>query len=64
VLWWKTLRSLALKGRRCESWEEIVRAVERTTTYWNAHRRPSFWSRQRRPQARRQPSIALLPNAA
>jgi hypothetical protein len=25
--WWKTLRSLALKGRRFETWQEIVEAV-------------------------------------
>ena len=38
--WWKVLRSLALKGRRFETWEEIVQAVARATTYWNAHRHP------------------------
>ena len=27
--WWKVLRSLALKGRRFETWEEICQAVER-----------------------------------
>jgi hypothetical protein len=26
--WWKVLRSLALKGRRFETWEEVCRAVE------------------------------------
>ena len=31
--WWKTLRSLALKGRRFENWQEIVQAVEQATTY-------------------------------
>jgi hypothetical protein len=29
--WWKVLRSLALKGRRFESWEEVCRAVEEAT---------------------------------
>jgi transposase len=29
--WWKALRSLALKGRRFERWEEICQAVERAT---------------------------------
>ena len=26
--WWKTLRSLALKGRRFETWEEICEAMD------------------------------------
>ena len=29
--WWKILRSLALKGRRFETWEEIVQAVDAAT---------------------------------
>lgn len=37
---WKMLRSLALKGRRFESWEEIAQAVERATAYWDDHRHP------------------------
>jgi hypothetical protein len=33
--WWKVLRSLALKGRRFESWEEVCQAVREATVYWN-----------------------------
>ena len=62
--WWKVLRSLALKGRRFESWEEIAQAVARATAYWNAHRHPFVWGRRRRHKPRRQPGIALLPKAA
>jgi transposase len=62
--WWKVLRSLALKGRRFETWEEIAQAVERATAYWNAHRHPFVWGRRRRHQPHRQPGIALLPPAA
>ncbi len=62
--WWKVLRSLALKGRRFETWEEIAQAVARATAYWNAHRHPFFWGRRRRHQPRRQPGIARLPKAA
>ena len=29
--WWKVLRSLALKGRRFETWDEVCRAVEAAT---------------------------------
>src|SRR5215217_7998184 len=39
--WWKVLRSLALKGRRFETWEEIVQAVARATTYWTPTGTPS-----------------------
>ena len=46
--WWKTLRSLALKGRRFETWEEVVTAVEAATAYWNAHKHPFVWGRRRR----------------
>jgi transposase len=36
--WWKTLRSLAIKGRFFESWEQIEEAVARAVDYWNEHR--------------------------
>jgi len=58
--WWKTLRSLALKGRRFESWSEIGEAIRAATTYWNAHRHPFFWGRRRRHRPLRRPGIALL----
>lgn len=57
--WWKVLRSLALKGRRFETWEEVCQAVREATAYWNAHRHPFLWGRRRRHQPRRQPGIAL-----
>jgi hypothetical protein len=31
--WWKTLRSLALKGRRFETWAEVEQAIEAATAY-------------------------------
>jgi transposase len=64
--WWKILRSLALKGRRFESWEDVCRAVAEATTYWNAHRHPFVWGRgrRRRRRAARQPGIAVLPKVA
>lgn len=58
--WWKILRSLALKGRRFETWQEIVEAVEQATVYWNAHRHPFVWGRRRRHQPRRSPGIAVV----
>jgi len=42
--WWKLLRSLALKGRRFETWDEIEAAIERVTAYWNVHRHPFVWT--------------------
>jgi transposase len=59
--WWKVLRSLALKGRRFETWEEVCRAVEEATAYWNKHRHPFVWGRRRRHRPRRQPGIAAVP---
>jgi hypothetical protein len=59
--WWKTLRSLALKGRRFESWEDVQEAIRRATTYWNDHRHPFVWGRRRRHQLRRQPGLAVVP---
>jgi transposase len=57
--WWKVLRSLALKGRRFETWDEVCQAVREATAYWNAHRHPFIWGRRRRHQPRRRPGIAL-----
>jgi transposase len=62
--WWKVLRSLALKGRRFETWDDVCAAVERATAYWNAHRHPFVWGRRRRHTPRRRPSVARLPQAA
>lgn len=62
--WWKTLRSLALTGRRFESWEEIVQAIREATRYWNAHRHPFVWGRRRRRQPQRRPGIAQVANVA
>jgi hypothetical protein len=60
--WWKSLRSLALKGRRFETWEEICQAVARATAYWNDHKHPFVWGRRRRHRLRRKPGIALGAN--
>jgi len=62
--WWKVLRSLALAGRRFESWDDICKAIAQATAYWNAHRHPFVWGQRRRHRPRRQPGIALLPMAA
>jgi transposase len=59
--WWKVLRSLALKGRRFETWDQICEAVRRATEYWNAHKHPFIWGRRRRHQPRRRPGIGQLP---
>lgn len=59
--WWKTLRSLALKGRRFATWAEICGAVEAATQYWNAHRHPFVWGRRKRRHHSRPTGIACLP---
>ena len=48
--WWKVLRSLALKGKRFETWQQIEEAVEAATAYWNAHKHPFVWGQRRRHQ--------------
>ena len=60
--WWKILRSLALKGRRFETWPEIEQAVRRATAYWNEHKHPFLWGRRRRHHTSRRPGIATVPN--
>jgi hypothetical protein len=62
--WWKVLRSLALKGRRFESWPEVCQAVAAATAYWNTHRHPFLWGQRRRHRPRRRAGIGLLPKVA
>jgi len=62
--WWKVLRSLALKGRRFETWEEVCRAVDKATAYWNNHRHPFVWGHRKRRRAARRAGLARLPLAA
>jgi transposase len=63
--WWKVLRSLALKGRRFESWADIEHAIRAATAYWNQHRHPFVWGRRRKPRhPHRRSGIALCPNVA
>jgi transposase len=62
--WWKVLRSLALKGRRFETWEELAAAVREATAYWNAHKHPFVWGRRRRHRPARKAGIGLVPPAA
>ena len=67
--WWKILRSLALKGRRFTTWEQIEQAVQDATAYWNAHKHPFHWGRRRRQQTARlrtarSAGLATLPKAA
>jgi transposase len=49
--WWKVLRSLALKGRRFETWEAVTNAIEAATAYWQAHKHPFRWGQRRRHRA-------------
>jgi transposase len=60
--WWKILRSLALKGRRFETWGGIWQAVKLATAYWNKHKHPFHWGRRRRHRPRRTSGIALTPS--
>lgn len=59
--WWKVLRSLALKGRRFETWDQVCEAVEKATGYWNSHKHPFRWGRRRRHRPKRLSGIATVP---
>lgn len=41
--WWKQLRSLALKGRRFETGDELIEALTAALDYWHQHRHPYHW---------------------
>ena len=62
--WWKVLRSLALKGRRFETWAEVEHTVRRATKYWNTHKHPFVWGRRRRHRTARRLGLAAAPNVA
>ena len=62
--WWKVLRSLALKGRRFEGWDDLCAALAAGTDYWNRHRHPFVWGRRKRRRAARRAGLAHLPLAA
>lgn len=62
--WWKVLRSLALKGRRFESWAAVCQAIREATAYWNQHRHPFVWGRRRRHKAHRAQGVAIVPQVA
>jgi transposase len=59
--WWKVLKSLALKGRRFRTWDEVREAVAAATGYWNGHRHPFVWGRRRRHRPKRRPGVARVP---
>jgi transposase len=46
--WWKQLKSLALKGRRFETVDELSTSLLQALAYWNAHQHPYLW--KKRPQ--------------
>jgi len=46
--WWKQLRSLALKGRRFETLDELTQALKDSLDHWNKHCHPYTW--KKRPQ--------------
>jgi transposase len=48
--WFKQLRSLALKGRRFETLDELTEALNAALDYWNAHRYPYRWKKKPKEQ--------------
>ena len=41
--WWKSLRSLALKGRTFETDQELRTAITNATDCWNERKLPYYW---------------------
>ena len=62
--WWKVLRSLALKGRRFATWEDVAGAVAAATAYWNTHRHPFLWAHRTPRRPARPTGVASLPVTA
>lgn len=62
--WWKQLRSLALKGRRFETTDELMTALTNALDYWNLHRHPYVWKKrpQQQVQILGELGIATSPN--
>jgi transposase len=62
--WWQQLRSLALKGRRFETTDEVVTALTNALDYWNLHRHPYVWKKrpQQQVQILGEYGIAISPN--
>ena len=44
--WWKQLRSLALKGRRFETIDELIETLNAALDYWNTHKHPYLWKKK------------------
>ena len=38
--WWKQLRALALNGRRFDTVDALIGALDAAVAYWNAHKHP------------------------
>jgi transposase len=60
--WWKQLRSLALKGRRFETLDELSEALEAALDYWNAHRHPYHWKKRPQEQVVILGGFSVVPN--
>jgi hypothetical protein len=51
--WWKTLRSLALAGRRFDDGAALRSSIVKSTNYWNDHRHPYVWRKRYPPISNR-----------
>ena len=58
--WWKQLKSLALKGRRFETLEELTEVLNGAVGWWNEHKHPYYW--KKKPQ--QQPLYKLGPHGS
>jgi transposase len=61
--WFKQLRSLALKGRRFETLDELTEALNAALDYWNAHRHPYRWKKKPQEQVTILGGFGVIHNA-
>jgi transposase len=62
--WFKQLRSLALKGRRFETLDELTQALNGALDYWNAHRHPYRWKKKPQEQVTILGGFGVIHNAS
>jgi transposase len=62
--WFKQLRSLALKGRRFETLDELTQTLHDALDYWNAHRHPYHWKKKPQDQVTILGGFGVIHNAS
>ena len=62
--WFKQLRSLAIKGRRFETLDDLTQALNAALHHWNAHRHPYRWKKKPQEQVTILGGFGVIHNAS